>query len=72
VSKTDDGTERPVVEVVIRTRHPEHYHLVNLRDWTIWKIVDGRWQEVGESVEAVRDAPPRKRRRTTTTKRRDG
>jgi hypothetical protein len=60
VSGTDDGTERPVVEVVIRTRHPEHYHLVNLHDWSVWRIVDGRWQEVGEAVETARDAPPRR------------
>jgi hypothetical protein len=56
------GQERPLVEVVIRTRHPERYHLVNLVDWSVWRIADGHWQEVGDTREPPK-LPPRRNRR---------
>jgi hypothetical protein len=33
-----------LVEVWVRTRHPEHYVLVNEVDGSQWRIVDGRWK----------------------------
>lgn len=33
----------PLVEVCIRTRHPEDFVLVNERDGSRWRIVDGHW-----------------------------
>jgi hypothetical protein len=38
--------ERPLVTVVVRTRHPEDYLLVNEADGSRWRIVDGRWRLV--------------------------
>jgi hypothetical protein len=48
-----ESSDQHLVEVWVRTHHPEHYHLVNTHDWTVWKIVDGRWEEVGESQEVA-------------------
>lgn len=40
----------PLVEGVIRTRHPDHYLLVNESDGTRWRLgPDGHW---------IRDLPP--------------
>jgi hypothetical protein len=38
-----------LVEVWVRTRHPEHYRLVNVADGTEWVIRDGAWVAVTEA-----------------------
>jgi hypothetical protein len=41
--------EPPVVELVVLTRHPEHYRLVNEADGTQWRHRDGHWNRVTEA-----------------------
>ncbi len=63
-----DASDQHLVEVWVRTHHPEHYHLVNLHDWTVWKIVDGHWEEVGEQPKDPLKLPPRASRRSRRTR----
>jgi hypothetical protein len=31
-----ESSDQHLVEVWVRTHHPEHYHLGNTHDWTVW------------------------------------
>jgi hypothetical protein len=55
-----------LVEVWVRTRHPEHYRLVNKADGTEWVIRDGAW--VAAHEDGASGGITRERDRRTVTK----
>jgi len=46
--RIEDGPD--MVSTVVRTRHPDDYVLVNLRDGSKWIIVDGKWRRSPEEA----------------------